>query len=109
MRACRRDRRGDFDGSDFLWRLHFGCWIWSAHRRRMMSVAGLRSELRATGFERLEVSNTILMGVTRVWTRKKARSDPILIMRIARARCWSAAAAIAAKTKFWPAFFYPFV
>ena len=65
-----------------------------------MSVAGLRSGLRATGFERLEVSNTILMGVTRVWTRKKARSDPISIMRIARARCCSAAAPIAAKKKF---------
>ena len=38
-----------------------------------MSIDGLRSGLRATGFERLEVSNTILMGVIRVWKRRKAR------------------------------------
>ena len=41
-----------------------------------MSSDGWRSGLRATGFERLEVSNTIQMDVTRLWKRKKARTKP---------------------------------
>ena len=70
-----------------------------------MSIDGSRSALRAIGFERLEASNTILMGVTRVRTRKKARSHPISVMWIASARCCSGAAPIAVKRKFWPRFF----
>jgi len=56
-----------------------------------MSIDGLRSGLRATGFERLEVSNTILMGVTSVWKRQNVRSKPASIMRIERAWYCSAA------------------